>query len=321
MEKDLISIVVPIYNIENYVEKCVRSIINQTYINLEILLVIDGATDNSEKICKKIDDPRIKVLVKKNGGLSDARNYGLKLAKGKYIIFIDGDDFINENMVEILYNNLLANNADISVCSFQFFYEDGTIKDYYEHIDENEVLIMNQEEALLSIIDNSIAFKQNAWNKLYKKSLFDKIEYPYGKLYEDMGTTYKVILNSNRIVYTHKNLYYYVQRGNSITKTFKFNSRELDRIEMADWFCDTAINVYPKHKYNFLKFKILQYIAVSNVMIRNNCKDSELIKRTKNCMKGNIIGILKYGNFKERMQIILYYINFSLYKWIFKKCM
>lgn len=319
MKEELISVIVPIYNIEKYIEKCVRSIINQTYTNIEILLVIDGATDNSLKVCEKFEDSRIKILYKKNGGLSDARNYGLKYAKGKYVLLVDGDDFIESNMVEILYKNLKETNSDISVCSFRYYYESGKVQDYYTHNDNNEIIQMNKEEALLSIISNKLAFRQCAWNKLYKKELFDNIKYPFGKLYEDMGTTYKLIIKSERIVYTHKNLYNYVQRGNSITKTFNFNKREFDRIEMANDFCNSIIKLFPKLKYQFLEFKAMQYIAVSNVMIRNKCTDNNLIIETKNIIKGNLFRILRYASTKEKIQIFIYYVYFPLYKFLFLK--
>lgn len=314
---ELITVVVPVYNIENYIGKCIESILNQTYKKLEILIINDGSTDNSKTICEKYKDDRLQIITKKNGGLSDARNFGLKKAKGKYILFIDGDDFIEPNMIEVLYENLIKTDSDISACSFKYYYEDGSVLDYYSHNDENSIVEMNQEEALKNIVNNNIAFKQCAWNKLYKIELFTDIEYPFGKIYEDMGTTYKLILKSKKIVYTHKNLYYYVQRGNSITKTFNFNEKELHRIEMANDFVDNTIDVYPTLKKDLMKFKIMQYIAVSNVMIRCNKIDNILIKETKKMIKENLSICLKKSNFKEKIQIVLYLINFNLYKKVF----
>lgn len=212
---DLISIIVPVYKVEKYLNRCIDSILNQTYKNLEIILVDDGSPDNCGKICddyKKMDK-RIKVIHKKNGGLSDARNFGIKIASGKYIGFVDSDDFISKEMYEKLYYLLKENKADISVISYKCFYEIDKVFDKKENI--NNVSVLSAEESMQYLFENS-KIGNYAWNKLYKTSLFSDIEYPFGKKMEDLGTTYKLFNKCNRIAYCDIELYYYLQRQDSI---------------------------------------------------------------------------------------------------------
>lgn len=216
MKKDLISIVVPIYNVDKYLNKCIDSIINQTYKNIEIILVDDGSTDSSGKICDeylKIDS-RICVIHKKNGGLSDARNYGIEKAQGIYIGFIDSDDFINENMFELLYNNIIENNADISICGRYINYEDG--REIIQH--KNLIkFAMDKKEGLIKL--NSFSyFDMSACDKLYKRELFDNIRFPFGKKCEDYYTMYKLFDKSDTIFYDSTPMYHYYQREGSISR-------------------------------------------------------------------------------------------------------
>ena len=215
--EELISIVVPIYKVENYIDKCIESIINQTYKNVEILLIDDGSPDNCPKICENYSkkDSRIKVYHKENGGLSDARNYGIERSKGKYICFIDSDDFVHEKFIEILYKNIKKYNADISICHHYKF------KDYSEtnnYLPKEETEVYTGLEMLNNLYDN---YLNNivAWNKLYKRKLFDKIRYPKGKKLEDAYIIHKLYNNSKKVVITNLELYYYIQRDNSIMGT------------------------------------------------------------------------------------------------------
>ena len=193
--KDKISVVVPIYNVEKYLEKCIKSILNQTYNNLEIILVNDGSTDNCLNICKKFEkiDKRIFVINKENGGLSEARNYGIDKATGKYITFVDSDDYIDEDYLEFLYKNLIINNCDISICNPRIVYEDGgKSRTLYKYCFPQNIVL--EGEKALEMMLYQKKFDNSAWGKLYKINLFDEIRYPVGKLYEDIATTYKTFL-------------------------------------------------------------------------------------------------------------------------------
>lgn len=234
----LISVIVPIYNVEQFLEKCLTSISSQTYKNLEVILVDDGATDNSGKICDKYAEcnPNFKVVHKKNGGLSDARNTGLELCKGEYITFIDGDDYISQDYVEKLYNTLAKYNTDISVCAEQYVQysengEETIIKRPFN--DYNGELVMTAAEALDNFIRQNM-FDASACAKLYKTKCFEGIRFPCGYAYEDIGTIYKPFLKSKSVVFFSDRLYFYIQRQGSILHTNSNSKRYWDGIKMAE---------------------------------------------------------------------------------------
>lgn len=219
VEKDKISVVVPIYNVDKYLERCINSIINQTYKNLEIILVDDGSTDNSGKIAdkyKKIDS-RIKVIHKNNGGLSDARNKGIRIASGKYISFIDSDDYIAEDMISYLYKLIKNNNSEISICNFQQFSSIEEINDSKKfNMEESKIYNYTGLEMLQILLKGNISYGDYAWNKLYMLSLFDNIQYPIGRKMEDIGTTYKLYFNSKKVTKGTEKKYFYYKRNDSI---------------------------------------------------------------------------------------------------------
>lgn len=210
--EDLISVIVPVYNVENYISECLDSIINQTYKKLEIILVDDGSTDKSGDICEeyKIKDNRIKIIHQKNAGLSDARNAGIDIATGKYIQFIDSDDYIDKDMIETLYKLIVENNADISICS-NYILKDGITSCECS----NKKYIYNRKEALKEILIDE-AIRSYAWNKLFKKELFDDIKFPSKKVFEDVLTIPKLFEKSDKIVFVDIPKYYYRQRDGSI---------------------------------------------------------------------------------------------------------
>ena len=165
----LISIVIPAYNVENYLDKCLESVVKQTYLNIEIIIVNDGSTDNTLNKCIKWSeiDKRIKYITQKNAGLSAARNTGIRHANGEYIMFIDSDDFVKNNMVEVLYKNLVNTKSDISICNRYYYYEsNGNIKLRYP--DKNTIKVMDKLTALEQLI-NMTNFDMSAWCKLYRK--------------------------------------------------------------------------------------------------------------------------------------------------------
>ena len=214
----LISIIVPIYNVEKYLSKCIESLLNQTYTNIEILLVNDGSTDNSKKICEQFKgkDSRIKLINKENGGLSDARNKGLQKSIGKYITFVDSDDYVEKNYIETLYSLITKFNSEIAIADFR------VIKGDKQKIKEKDIkeYCITSEKAIDEMLYSDFYYI-SACSKLYKKELFENVEFPKGKMFEDVGTTYKLIIKANKIACTNKKIYNYVIRNNSIT-TSKF---------------------------------------------------------------------------------------------------
>lgn len=215
--RELVSVIVPVYNVELYLKFCVESIIMQTYENLEIILVDDGSQDGSDKICDDYanNDPRIKVVHKTNGGVSDARNWGVKAATGKYIAFVDSDDYIHEDMYSILYQTLVRYDADIVQCG-HYIISDNTITDMI-HSDGN-ITVHNQKEAIREIMfDETI--NSFAWDKLYKRELFEDFKYKNLNYHEDIASTFKLFLKSTKVVCNNIPLYYYVRNQESISHT------------------------------------------------------------------------------------------------------
>lgn len=247
MENDLISIIIPVYKVEKYLEKCIESVLKQTYTNLQIILVDDGSPDNCGKICDEYakKDPRIEVIHKVNGGLSDARNVGIAKAKGKYIGFVDSDDYIKEDMYEILINLIKEYDADVSICNLY------DVIDGKEYIRNNENGI--QEYSRLEILKEVLLDKNiqsYAWNKLYKKELFDEIKYPIGKKYEDIGTTFYVFEKCNKIVVTSEPEYYYLKRSDSLVNNVT-ESTVLDYTDIIiQRYLYTQKNIEELRKYN-----------------------------------------------------------------------
>lgn len=263
---DLISIVLPIYNVEKYLKKCIETILNQTYDNIEILLVDDGSTDHSGEICDEFEkkDKRIKVIHKTNGGLSDARNTGLKHAKGKYISFIDSDDYVSEKYVEELYTLLKTNNAQIAVCNFQRVKEDGQVVSTEDIQSET----LSSKEALEKLNDRKFyPTSIVAWNKLYDIKLFDDILYPLGKLHEDEYTTYKLYYKAKKVVITSNVLYYYRTVQTSIMNR-TFNKNRLDIIEALE---ERMEFFKEKNEKKLYELSLIQYESVLMIHYMN-CK-------------------------------------------------
>ena len=235
MDKELITIVLPVYNVEAYLEKCLDSILKQTYRNFELIIVNDGSTDNSFEICKKYEkkDKRIIILNKENGGLSDARNFGINKASGEYITFIDSDDYIDDDYLEYLYNLCKKNNTKISICAHTVVSLNGKKIEYGKNLTEKK---MKREECLVEMfIENG--FTVSAWAKMYKLELFKNVRYPKGRLCEDNGTTYKLIDKVDFISYGNDSKYYYVKRKDSIMGS-QFNEKKLDMITLTDEMCE-----------------------------------------------------------------------------------
>lgn len=228
---ELISVVVPIYNVEAYLTACIDSILQQTYKNIEIILVDDGSTDSCPEICDRYSliDPRVHVIHKKNGGLSDARNAGLHIAEGSYICFFDSDDVVSINIIEKLYRACTDEKADMAVCYYQNF-----VDSYQDNSNTNiEYSVSTGKEIIKRIYqgtDGKIAFV--AWNKLYKIDLFREhgIGYPIHKQHEDTYTTYKLLFFSEKVCIVESELYFYRLRSGSIMNS-GFSEKRLDALE------------------------------------------------------------------------------------------
>ena len=285
----LISVIVPVFNIEEYIKKCVASIVNQSYEKLEIILVDDGSTDKSGRICDELaeNDARIFVYHKKNGGLSDARNYGIDRANGDIYAFVDGDDRIHHQMFEIMLSKMMEEGAELVTCTFEQKDDGGFDKE------------IRAEDIKYKIISGADAIKDVeiplvvAWNKLYKKELFDAVRYPVGKLHEDEFVIHKIFNKSTKVVVLEESLYFYtVRRGSIISDIGEKHVNDAlealsDRVEfdygqekqdilpyVLKRYCDYCIDMY----YNI---KNRKYIMDEIVMNRLWKAEKDILSRYK----------------------------------------
>lgn len=234
----LISVIVPVYNIEKYVGKAIETIIGQTYRDLEIILVDDGSTDKSGEICEHYagKDDRIVVVHQENGGLSKARNTGTRIAKGDAIAYIDGDDYIHPCYFEILAKNLTEHNADISVCGMQVVSENEYEELTHSKDVENAAVEISAEEALEGMLSQK-RFSLSSCAKLYKRKIAQSHYFPEQELFEDYYTVYRFFTEAAAVTYTDAGLYYYLKRAGSITKK-KYSHQMMDYIKHGEQVID-----------------------------------------------------------------------------------
>ena len=246
MASPLISVIVPVYKVEQYIRKCVDSIVNQTYSNLEIFLVDDGSPDKCGEICDEYAkvDGRIQVIHKGNGGLSDARNIAIDRAKGDYIMLVDSDDWLERGACEFLVETIQQQQSDLVCFGIAGVLPSGKIKKY---IKTETATLLTPSEAIGYLLTYGGGVGNFAVNKIYSRTLFEGIRYPKGKLYEDNGTTYKLFHQENRIYVTDQVLYNYLLRPGSISAVWYKPSAILSRIEMWEERLAFIKNYYPEH--------------------------------------------------------------------------
>ncbi len=295
---DIISVIVTVYNIREYIEKCIDSIKNQTYQHLEILVVDDGSNDGSGELCDNLatQDERIKVIHKPNGGLSDARNSALDVATGEYVAFVDGDDWIHPQMYELLLCAICSGDADISACNYTHNIQDFNRTYNAQNI---EIEVLSGVDAFLNI-EKTL---QMAWNKLYRRKLFSKIRYPIGRLHEDEYVLLDILYNAKRVSIVDYRLYFYTVRDDSIMANMSIKRID-DIIEAFDrrisfakatknqalvalsvkQYCDSCLDIYYKIKdgtYSGIDSTVLKRLRENIICILKNNKDVSIGKRYK----------------------------------------
>ena len=283
MEKQLISIIVPIYNVEDYLRQCLDSILEQTLSHFEVILVNDGSPDSSGDICREYveKDSRFHYFEKENGGLSDARNYGIERARGEYLTFIDSDDYIDSLHLEYLYKTLINNDADISVSNYMNYHTSidtfylHTFGDYYEKNYSSEELLDN-----LAILERNDLSFSTIWGKLYKRSVFSFLRFPKGVIGEDVALIYKIYTQVQKIVYFHKDTYIYRENGSGITKSKIYPLVTAQLNHVAERLALLAIMGYDvtKHFDRYITFlKITEY----NMRMIWGMEDTETYRHIK----------------------------------------
>lgn len=291
--KMLVSVVVPVYKVEPYLENCVKSILNQTFKEFELILVDDGSPDNCGKICDDFarKDSRIKVIHQRNGGLSNARNSGIEIAKGDYITFIDSDDFILSRYLEKLVEASLTNGSDISVCAYFRCNEKDSLSDIEEK-NKNTIEVFSDEKMLIFFATKKIG--TTAWGKLYKMRLFEKLRYPDGKYNEDVFTTYLAIHNANRIAVCSYEGYVYRINEKSIMNE-AFSIKKLDAIEGCVKRAEFISQKYP----DLIGFANSSVVYSCNLvlisMAKSGISEHECLKNIQFLLRNN----LKYYLFSD----------------------
>ncbi len=306
---DKVSVVIPFYNMENNVKRVITSLKKQSYKNFEVILVNDGSKDKTEEAIKKCikDDKRFRYFYKKNGGVSSARNFGLKKCKGKYVCFVDSDDYVEKDFIKLLYNSLIDENSDISAC-------------YFNRIYNNFISVNSYSKTFSDLIKYPAP-----WNKMYKMSLFkeNNIEFYEGKWYEDLGMSAKLMMMSNKISIVNKPLYNYifVSGSSSIMHTYDERIFQMyDIVEDIEKFAKK--NKIYEENYNNIEFIHIYHILVGTIYRSSFMKDfssstiENIIKyvddKYENWYKNDSIKNLDFI-----YKIYLFFIKHKMYKFLY----
>ena len=280
-EEELISVIIPVYNVQEYVERCVKSVIDQVYKNLEIILVDDGSTDLSGEICDRLSDadPRIKVIHQKNAGLAAARNAGLEIYSGEYVCFIDSDDYIHPEYVSYMYRMCIENNVQMAFCNSVTTSND---KCDCEMNPLAKTVIYDSHELLDRYFGADHGVIVVAWNKLIHRDVADGIRFEPGIIHEDEATTFKYIYYAGKVAYTDNVLYYYFSRADSITAK-SFSIRNLDILEGYEkrlaFYKEKEENILAQREYNYYLSAILinYYKVYTNIKVNKK----EVLKKLR----------------------------------------
>ena len=313
MDNPLISIIVPIYNVEQYLKRCVDSLIQQSYKNIEIILINDGSPDNSLAICREYEktDSRVKVRSQENHGLAYTRNVGINNATGEFVMFVDSDDYIHKDMAKILLENLQREKADISSCGHMEVYENG----YCNSLNNKHFIKTYSAEEALAVFMFTYEIDIINCNKLFRKSLFAGIEYPSGKLFEDHYTVYKLIARSKKVVYDSVPLYYYCKRGDSIGGSM-FTSKNLQLLDAIHQEVEDILKKYPAiEKYLRLAEGCWAIVVYDKMMLAYSI-DKKFEKELSKKVRIMIPFLLSTSVVKisRKAQLVLFEVSNKLYK-------
>lgn len=273
----MISIIVPVYKVEAYLKKCLDSILNQTYRDLEVILVDDGSPDKCPALCDEYAkrDVRVKVIHQNNMGLSAARNAGIKAAQGEYIGFVDSDDYIASDMYEEMLKLITNEGADLVICNVQKVDEANRVLVADMGV---ETSLYNRKEIFQRLNEQNAVYYITAWNKLYRRELFDSIVFPVGKIHEDEFIVHEIFNQCNKIVSTNKVYYFYMQREGSIMSSEK-SIKNLDSVEAfynrALFYAqDKELQKYTIHEARRMweVYNIVSDISVHNIADKKRVK-------------------------------------------------
>lgn len=308
--KPIISIIVPIYNVEKYLPKCIESILNQTFKEFELILVDDGSPDNSGSICDEYSkkDERIKVIHKENGGVSSARNVGLDSTLGEYIGFVDPDDYIDKYMYQKMIEMCIIQNADVSICKFAREINGQRNKDKEEFYIRELDNVNGLRECFKGIL-----YRHSLCNKLFKKKCFEGIRFPEGRIHEDLSTTYRLLANANKSIYINYQGYIYIKRENSIL-TSTYSEKRLQAFDGWNEILDYMLYKYPKLENEVIA--AFTYACIDNVyyiinQVKNYNNQKEYINRIKGILKDKYKRIISNNILSLKYKLLINFIVFN----------
>lgn len=317
MEK--ISVLIPVYNSEEHIERCIKSILNQTYHNIEIVVVNDGSTDTTPIIVQNLskEDNRIKLISIQNKGVANARNIALANSTGEYITFVDSDDFIFDSYIQTLYDNLKKYKADISVCNCINYIEE-TKQEKHKDFGIKDIKEYDSKEAVEDLFYYNF-LRHSPWGKLYKKEIWNDLTFPVGRNYEDLAIIYKTFLRANKIIYTPKEEYNYVTRKGSIVHS----EIKEENIETIIMYCRDILNdikenyqdLTPSAEYLLASHELHLWYKVPNK--KEYKKYIQVITKEVKKYRKSIIKNPKV-NKKKKLLFILSYLGRNIYKFVLK---
>lgn len=303
---ELISIIIPIYKVEQYLAECMESVLGQSYTNLEIILVDDGSPDACPALCDEYaqKDKRVKVIHKENGGLSDARNAGLEIATGEYIAFVDSDDVIHKDYVRLLYEAIKGANADISACDLIEFQDGEETPSFTSEIRDVKCNQYSPKEALSELIQG-IGFRAVAWNKLYKRSVLTGETFEVGRYHEDEFFTYRIIDKASKLSFVTAKLYYYRQRSGSIMSTVSIKHLDsldayIERLKMLE---EKYPELYIRDKVSFCIACVNFYCGAKDSVAEDKKIILQKVKEYRTCVSFEKEDMKSY-TIREKMYII-----------------
>ena len=307
--KPLISVILPIYNVAQFLPRCIESVCSQTYDNLEIILVDDGSPDDCGDICDKYaeKDNRIVVVHKQNGGLSDARNKGAEIANGEYITFIDSDDYVTDTYVEYLYSLIEKYHTRMSLCTHTVVFEKGNNIIYGNGKDE----VLTTEICLERMLYDDV-INTSAWAKLYETEMVRKFPYPVGKLFEDIATTYKFFMECGTIACGYKSQYFYMLRSSSIVYQ-KFNMKKLELLEMTDIMANPQLKTAIRRRQLYARFSTLNQFQNVNGYKNEKKELISYIRKNKDCVIKN-----SKAPKRDKLAVIALSFGYPVYKLCWK---
>lgn len=312
---DLISIIVPVYNVEKYLKRCIDSILAQTYQNIEVLLIDDGSPDDSGNICDgyTLIDSRVRVFHKENGGVSSARNLGLKEAKGDYIGFVDADDYIDSSMYEVLLNNLKNENADISVCSY---YQEDNEGVFQKHWAKDEYRIINKDEQIKCLISNQY-YTCSCCDRIIKKQLIKDVVFDESiKHYEDYLFLYSAIKKSAKTVFDSKSLYFYCNNLQSAARK-PFDKKKMDIVYVCGDVLEDIHKTYPQlYSCAKVEYVRINLLCSSLIAASNGDNKAEIKQLQRNIRHYMPWYLFTYASRGYKLHAVCVFISWRLYLYI-----